>query len=646
MVRAEQVCKRTAVGSPALMTALLTGLALVAHGRVLLNGFVSYDDGIYVVSNPFLQRGLTLDSLAWAFTSTRASNWHPVTWLSHLLDLQLFGLDAAGHHLTSLLLHAANTVLLFWFLRALTGATRRSAAVAALFAVHPLHVEAVAWVAERKELLARLFGVLALGAWLRHVRAPSPQRYAAALLLFVLGLLSKPVLVTLPCLMLLLDFWPLGRWRPGSPPGGRIVLEKLPFLALAAAASAVTLAVQRIGDNSAPLRIANAAVSYVRYLLLAVWPHDLAVLYPYPTDAVPAARWLPAALLLAAATGAALAGARRRPWLLAGWLWYLGTFVPMIGFVQVGVQAMADRYAYLPLTGIFIGVVWGAAAWAGASPARIRALAVAGVSAGGILTLLAALQTGRWRDSVTLFENAAARTSGNWVALNNLGTAWFERGDFAQAERRYREAIAINPGYATAHLNLANTLRESRREAEARDEFLEALRLAPTSADVHRGDGGLLLAGALAALGRDAEAIPLYREALRENPRQPVVLINLGLALAGQGALGEAIARYREALAIDPASFEAHVNLGNALAVSGSPAAAVPHFREALRLRPGFAEGYANLGNALAAAGDGGGAVAAWEQALALKPGLTHVREALERQISAQPPASASRAGR
>jgi tetratricopeptide (TPR) repeat protein len=538
----------------ARLTALL--LLVIAVGTafwpVLHNGFVSYDDEKYVTRNRHVQMGLGAESLRWALTTFEAANWHPLTWASHMLDWQLWGERPLGHHLSSLLLHLSNTLLLFLLLERMTRAVWRSALVAALFGVHPLHVESVAWVAERKDVLSTLFWLLTIGAYLRYARDPSVRRYAVLSISLTLGLCSKPMLVTVPFTLLLLDYWPLGRWSADTQgrTALRLIREKLPLFLLSAAASVVTLVAQRsaralgtLDSYSLSDRLANAAVSYSAYLWKAIWPVSLAVHYPHPPEALPAWKPLLAALLLVAITVSVFRVRRRCPYLLIGWLWYLGTLVPVIGLVQVGQQAMADRYSYVPLIGPFIMLAWGVPdllAGVGRSdgaPPRPRRVALALVSGAVVVMLIVAtwFQLRHWRDSVTLFERALAVTESNAVAHNGLGLALATAGRPEEAIAHYRAALEIQPRHAEAHNNLA---------------------------------------GALAVSGRVDEAIGHYERALSIDRRYPEALNNLGVALAQQGRVAEALERFRAALAIRPDYGKAHANLAAALYTAGDDEAA------------------------------------------------------------------------
>jgi hypothetical protein len=448
-----------------LLGTALTLLTLAAWLPTLRNGFVNLDDGLYVTGNPHVRQGLTRESLAWAMTANVANNWHPLTLLSHLLDVQLFGLDPAGHHATSLLLHLANVLLLFAVLTKMTArmtdAPGRSAAVAALFAVHPAHVESVAWVAERKDVLSALCWLLAMAAYERYARRPSPGRYLLVVLAMALGLAAKPMVVTLPFALLLLDVWPLERFQLGWK---RLVVEKLPLFALSAISSLITLRYQR--TSLAPLdvlpwsfRLAGAAVSYVAYLGKLLLPRNLAVFYPVPLE-IPAWETAGAVTLLAAITAFSLWKARRAPWLLVGWLWFLGTLVPVIGLVQVGRQAMADRYTYLPSIGLCLAIVWGVAELAG------HRRAVLATTAAAVIALLAVgtwRQAGYWKDSDALYRHALAVTDGNYLAHLGLAKALTAQGDWNGAAGQYRAALTLRPGLVEARSGLDAMLRAEGR---------------------------------------------------------------------------------------------------------------------------------------------------------------------------------------
>jgi hypothetical protein len=437
---------------------VLTLSTLAVYWQVQGHAFVTYDDYQYVVENPHVRHGLTLRGIAWAFTTGYASNWHPLTWLSHMLDCTLYGLNPMGHHVNSLLLHLANTLLLFWVLRRMTTALWRSAFVAALFALHPLHVESVAWVAERKDLLSTLFWMMTMGAYALYVERPGLGRYLFTLLLFALGLMAKPMLVTLPFVLLLLDYWPLGRRH--HPPL-RLIREKLPFFALTAISSMITFSVQKSWGAvifTLPLkdRIANALVSYVTYIAKTIWPANLACFYPHPLDTLPLWQVGGSLLLLVSISVFVIRARQRCPYLPVGWFWYLGTLVPVIGLVQVGAQAMADRYTYVPLIGLFLITAWTAAEVGSKGSALRMSLWV-----GMLIPFLAVgswLQAQSWQTSVTLFEHTLTVTRNNLIAHNNLGN---------------------NPNHATSHNNLGSVFMQQGRLQEAIAHLSKAVQIDP-----------------------------------------------------------------------------------------------------------------------------------------------------------------------
>jgi tetratricopeptide (TPR) repeat protein len=588
-----------AKGGPALPWLVSAGLALLVlavYARVAGHGFVNLDDAHYVSDNPRVLRGLTWEGVAWAFGTFQLANWHPLTWLSHMADVELFGLDPGRHHLVSVAFHAACTVLVFLVLRAATGATWRSAAVAALFGVHPLHVESVAWVSERKDVLSTLLGLLALAAWIRYVRRPSPGRYLPVAFAFALSLLAKPMLVTLPFLLLLLDFWPLGRLgarfgpgpaaRGGSGQGhaaasapesgkgrlavptassprsggiglGALLLEKAPLLALSAASSAVTWVAQSQGGattamESVPIasRVANAAVAYGFYLAKTFWPSGLAAFYPHPAIAGGGHPWWQVAgslLLLAALSALALWRWRTQPWLAVGWLWYLGTLVPVIGLVQVGAQAAADRYTYVPLVGIFVAVVWAACELLDRLPWGRALAAAAGAAAVLAFAGVGWKQAGHWRDSISLHLHATRVTERNWVAWRALGDAYAEAGRLEEATAAHREALRILPGLAEAWHGLGVVAGRLGRHEEAIAHIEQALRIRPRYATAW-----LNLGSAQALLGRYPEAVAAFRNAVRDRPDDVRAWSSLGLAALRAGDVDQAVESERRLRELDP----------------------------------------------------------------------------------------------
>lgn len=517
----------------AAIAAGLSLLVALAFAGVLRNEFVTFDDDLYVTANPLVLEGWTLASVGRAFTSFHAGNWHPLTWLSHMTDVELFGLEPAAHHAVNLLLHAANAVLVFFVLSALTGTTWRAAIVAAFFAVHPLRVESVAWVAERKDLLSTAFGLLALLAWSGFARGGRPRARIVSLVCFALSLAAKPMLVTLPFLLLVLDFWPLARLRSLADLRPR-VREKLGFFALALGSCLVTLAAQAPGIQVVPfvVRAANALLALPAYLSLVFWPTPLAVLYPYRTALV----WgdvLGAAGLVLGISALALWQARRRPWLLVGWLWFVGLLVPTLGIVQVGVQAYADRYTYLPIVGVALVVVYAGAELVERAQRR-RRLAAGLAAALTVLALALCVARTRaqveiWRDTVSLFTHALAVTRANFIAHRELGMALAARGELERARVELEEAVRIHPRYAIALANLGKLRAE---------------------------------------LGQVDEGVALLRRALAVDPKLRGGDRAIGLMLEPTGRFAEAAAAYREALARDPLDRESALQLARLLAIA------------------------------------------------------------------------------
>jgi tetratricopeptide (TPR) repeat protein len=581
-----------------LAATILAALTLVAFWPVLGNGFINLDDRTYVENNDHIQDGFTLASLQWACTTDRASNWHPVTWLSHMLDWQLHGSDAGGHHLTSLIIHLANVLLLFLVMDRLTGSIMRSSFVAALFAVHPLHVESVAWIAERKDVLSTLFWMLAVLAYIRYVKRKGFTSYLVVALMLALGLAAKPMLVTLPIVLLLLDYWPLQRWQPGNDPWP-VLREKIPLLVLATASGVMTLIAQRSGEAvrtfeqfPLALRISNAILSYASYLWKMIWPFDLALYYPHP-GRIPIAMAAGALIALALLSALAIGMRKSRTFIIVGWLWYLVTLLPVIGLVQVGSQAMADRYTYVPLIGIFIVLAWGVPELLGRVLRKEWQVVAVGAALVLILTALTHRQAGYWRDSETLFRHTLEVTENNAVAHNSLGLALAEQKRLPEALEQYNAALSIRPHYFQARVNMAVALADQGRHAEAESHYAAALRIRSDDAQVHINMGNTLK-----HLGRFQEAHAHFSEALRIEPESADAYYNWGLALAKEGRLEEAAERYVMGLRLDPEDAQLHNNFGNVLARLGRIDEAVMHLKEAIRLKPDYAKAHANLASA------------------------------------------------
>jgi protein O-mannosyl-transferase len=600
-----------------VIAAILVLASLAAYWPVRRAGFTNFDDPVYVTNNPDVFRGLTWHGVAWAFSRVHGSNWHPLTWLSHMADCSLFGENAAGHHLVNVGFHVANTILLFLLLRRITGAVWRSGFVAALFALHPLHVESVAWISERKDVLSTLFGFLALWAYAGYVeksevRIPKPEGnpkleireaggrrqesipgnplhashsakhlprftphaplyYLLSLCFFALGLMSKPMLVTVPFVLLLLDYWPLQRFQLNTQPSTLKTLlpllrEKLPFFVLAALSSTVTFWAQKTGGavvtmQKMPLadRLANASISYLEYLMRTFWPARLAAYYPFSTE-LPETEAILGALLLVGVTVLALALARRAPYLAVGWLWFAGTLVPVIGLVQVGSQAMADRYTYLPLVGLFVALVWGVTEVTARWRRQQLALGLVGGSLLAACFVCTRFQVGYWQNSITLFSHAIQVTGDNALAQHNLGHALSHKGQQDEAIQHLDEAIRIKPGYPQAYFNRGN---------------------------------------AYGVQGKLEQAIADYREAIHFKPDYEQAYCNLGKALALQNKLEEARTNFLAALRCKPDYAEAHTKLGNVLVLQGNTGEALEHLHTAVRIQPDYDEGQYFLGAAL-----------------------------------------------
>jgi len=612
----------------ALLLAILT-----VYAQTGSHDFVDYDDPIYVGGNPHVRDGLSWNGVAWAFTSLDDSNWFPLTRLSHMLDCQLFGLDAGRHHWTNLLLHAASSLLLFAILKRITRARWPSAFVAFAFALHPLHVESVAWIAERKDVLSAFFGLLTIWAYVDYVERPSPLRYALMTAAFVCGLMSKPMIVTLPFVLLLLDYWPLGRLSV------RAALEKIPLIALSIAGSIVTFLAQSRGRSVATLarfplelRLENVLISYVAYLEKFFWPSKLAVFYPYP-DAFPAWQWMLAAAVLAAVTLVTLIGRNRRPYLITGWFWYLGTLVPVIGLVQIGQQTRADRYTYLPMIGVTMMI-----AWAAAEGARFRRPIVCSAAVAGIAwCVLTWRNLEYWQNSEALFTHAINVTGQNYVAYNNLGGVRRRQGRWDDAVSDFAAAVRIQPGNPEAQDNLGEALTTVGRIDEAASHLRQAIQLQPDYAKAH-----IDLGSALVRAGRMEDALAEFHEALRLDPENREAEYRLAGVLMLQGQAAEAMPHFERALPYlieevrrDPSDADNHYNLGGVYGMMGRASEAVEEFSTAARLRPGDPEVRFNLGLALAAASQPDRAIEQFSAAIHLRPDYVRAHFELARMLAA-----------
>ena len=652
----------------------LAGLVWLAFGGTLHHEFLNYDDNEYVYENPEVAAGLSVNGILWAFTHTYAANWHPLTAISHMLDCQIYGLHPWGHHLTNVVLHALGAILLFLALLKLTGPMvaldqRRpakmraavptseglpdtiwpSAFVAALFAIHPLRVESVAWISERKDVLSGVFFMLTLLAYACYVRKRSTGRYLLVVLFLALGLLSKPTLVTLPFVLLLLDYWPLGRVQ--APAGGHrqstvtawwpLIREKIPMFALAALSCVATIVAQgealeetkRLGFLE---RAANALLSYAIYLRQLIYPRSLSVFYPYPTDVAIVSHLLPAALLLLLISVVCFRYRKQYPFLVVGWFWYLGVLVPMIGIMQVGSQGHADRYTYLTQIGLYLSVTW--MAWTVIRSRMGRwLLATAAVFVIGISTALSYHETVYWRDTETLWRHALANTSNNYVAHNNLGHVLTTHRAFPEAILHFREAVRLKSDYAEAYNNLGNALLETGDPArhqkpsapdhpdelqenatvldEAIQDYQRALEAKPTFAEAWTD-----LATALLQKGQTEDAIKDYQKALELSPNLPEANGNYGNVLLEQRKFDQAITYYTKALELKPDYADAHYGISQALLEGGNSAEAMRHLQRVLELRPDYPEAHHNIGVILAQRGQLGSAIEHYEKAIQLKP--------------------------
>ena len=594
-----------------LIGLLLAVATLILYWPVQSYDFVNFDDDVYVTDNRQVYGGLSMESLTWSFTTFHAGNWHPLTWISHMVDAEAYGLDAGGHHWTNVLIHTAASFLLFFVLSGMTNSLWASALVAALFAIHPIHVESVAWVSERKDVLSGFFWILTMGAYAHYARHPTLRRYLLVVLSLVMGLLSKPMTVTLPFVLLLLDYWPLRRYaatrtafdrwvRRGSASNGAsallLIVEKVPLLGVAAISCLVTLFTQKEAGalwslEQIPMatRLANASVTYLDYIRKMLWPVDLAVFYPH-AGMPPSWKIAVALLLLGSISCLVVRKAREMPFLLVGWLWYLGTLVPVIGLVQVGSQSMADRYTYIPLVGLFIALAWGAerivAGWPRwKSPAILLSI----VAISGLL-FLARSQVETWKNSVTLFEQALAATEVNPVAHQKIGEFYLDRNDCSRAVPHFLKAIEMKENYAYAYHGLGVCASRETPPAGALYFFRHALQLDPQLTRTLLSRGVLLM-----QLGRHEEAVEDFRQLLRLDPSHEAAHTNLGLIFVHLGKPEDAEAHLSEALRVNPRSAQALNNLGLVRMGQGRTEEAIASFLRARELVPGNAVIDANL---------------------------------------------------
>lgn len=588
--------------------------------------FINFDDNVFVFANDHVKQGFTWEGLRWAFLSADIDYWRPLSWLSHMLDVELYGLNPGGHHLTSVVIHTINAVLLFLTLLRATRQLKGSFLVAALFAWHPVHVESVAWVAERKDVLCTLFWFLGLWAYVRHAEAPSRQRLAAVGTCLALGLMSKPMILTFPFLLLLLDVWPLRRAEfTGDWPGFArkfrpLVVEKLPFFALIACAAVATYVAQRnvgaiMPESVHPLsaRLANVPISYVRYLGLTFWPADLAIFYPMPI-AWPVWQVTGAVALLGLLTWGCVRQLRQQPWLMVGWCWFLGTLVPVIGLVQVGDQSIANRYTYVPLVGLFVALVW----WLDKVRARharwLPGLTILAVVVLALCVAATRLELRHWRDGITIFEQALRVTRNNCLAMVNLANTLAGLGRQLAAIELYQQALRVRPDSSDTHYNLASSLADTGQAQAAERHYREALRWHPGHAKAHNN-----LANLLSNSGRVPEAIQHYEECLRLKPGNLEARFNFGITLADNGQPSAALSQFEEAVKRQPDFTRARLQLVTLYVSLGKMGEALAHNNELLHYAPASPEGHFNAGSLASVQGDWQAALQHWQQAVQLK---------------------------
>lgn len=622
-----------------LICLILAVVTLLAYAQVTGFDFVNLDDDEYVTKNAQVQSGLNSESISWAFTATHASNWHPLTWLSHMLDCQIWGLNPKGHHLTNLIFHILNSLLLFLLLTWMTGSMWRSGFVAALFAVHPTHVESVAWVSERKDVLSTFFLMLILLAYVGYVRGGRKWMYPVVLLLFALGLMAKPMLVTLPLLLLMLDYWPLkrmhqeGKRQSGMQAWARLIVEKIPFFALSAGSSIATVMAQGRGGAVSSLevyplgiRAANSLVNFINYIIKMVLPTKLAAFYPHPYDTIPVWQVAGSALLLVGIFALVIRLRGKYPYLAVGWLWYFVTLIPVIGLVQVGLQAMADRYTYVPYIGLLIAIAWLVPDLLikqqeprkppqGRGKARTRTEPISSVASGlgalavlwiAVLTGLTYSQASHWENSVLLFQNAIENTRSNYIAHNNLGTALKDLGREDEALENFRQAVRFKPDHALANFNLGFSLAQTGETEQALKHFHAGLKTSPEDAKAHFCLGMLY-----ANNGETEKAVAHYNKSLQLDPNVAEAHNNLGVIRTNENKLDEAAKHFREAIKLKLDYVQAHNNLGTVLVRQKKYDKAIKRYQQAIQLDPENGQTRSNYATALYSKGD---YAAAWRE--------------------------------
>lgn len=557
---------------------LLLVLVLFVYAQTRTHDFINYDDETYITSNPRVTKGLNAQNMLWALTASWASNWHPVTWISHMMDIEIHGMNPGAHHFTSMLFHTLNAFLVFFLFRKMTGELWKSCFLAVVFAIHPLHVESVAWVAERKDVLSTFFGLITLWGYVRYVKNPGICRYGLILIFYSLSLMAKPMLVTLPFVFLLLDYWPLRRFDQDIPSEEKswkrnyglqskamqFSIEKIPLVVIALGSCFITILVQQRGGavGAATMfpfwdRVANSLITYITYVKKFVWPFDLAVIYPYPLS-FPADKIILAGVLLAAVLILGFMGGKRFPYVIVGWLWYVGTLVPVIGLVQIGSQSMADRYTYFPLIGILIVITWVVPDLTAFRVHRRKLIFFAMIFC-VCMTLSAHVQTGYWKDSTRLFQHALDVTSGNWIANNNLGCALSQQGHAEQAIPYFQEALRINPEYDDARYNLGLAFVAGNRFNDAISQFSRILVTRPDDKDVHDRLGRIY-----GLQKRFDKAIDHFTRAIALDPYDAGVYNNIGIVYANQKDFRKAVIFFQKAIDINPDMSKAKKNLKKA----------------------------------------------------------------------------------
>ncbi len=582
-----------------IVAIILAAITILLYIRVRGNDFVIFDDDEYVIENSHVSTGVTIDNLTWAFTSGLASNWHPLTWISHMLDCELFQLNPGGHHLTSVLFHVVNSLLLLLLFHRMTGRIWESAFIAAVFAVHPLHVESVAWISERKDVLSGFFWLLTIWLYVRYVSSSSLRNYLLVFFSFTLGLMAKPMLVTLPFVLLLLDYWPLGRHQISSSKergtevnfDGKSILylarEKIPLFLLAIGSSIVTYLVQQHGGATSSFevipfasRLADGVAGYLTYLWKTIRPDDLAIIYPDPRFTFAHWQVILGLVVLVTVTSFCIRRMKQSPYLIVGWLWFLGTLVPVIGLVRVGIQFVADRYMYLPMIGLLIMVGWGASEIAAKRTLRVSIIGALGVLAVAYFWIVASAQIGYWKDSISLFEHTLDVTQGNYVIQNNLGVVLARQGRYQEAANHFAEALRLNPSYTAASENWRHAEDQQRMSTSTR-ELSEQVKLDPSSARAHFN-----LGNSLSQQGNESAAEEQFAAAVNLDSNFAEAHNNLASIYARQGKILQAIHHYSEAVRIKPALWNAQFNLGLALMQQGELDDAISHLGAALKERP------------------------------------------------------------